>query len=110
MIPPITPGPWFVDVERSYIPESAGAKPEYVGGVYPACVKFRGDVCRIQSCENIDGISMDESYANARLIAAAPELYAAAEKALYFMRLYKYASQDVADDLEAALKKARGEI
>jgi hypothetical protein len=110
MIPPITPGPWFVEGERSYLPKSASDKPDYVASVYPVCVKFRGDICRIQSSENIGGISMDESYANARLIAAAPELYAAAEKALYFMRLYKYASQDVADDLEAALKKARGEI
>ena len=50
-----------------------------------------------------------EMHANARLIAAAPELLEAAEKALHYMRLHKYADQAWADDLASAISKARGE-
>lgn len=35
---------------------------------------YRGSVCDLQSCDHIGGITMDEARANARLIAAAPEL------------------------------------
>jgi hypothetical protein len=41
--------------------------------------------------------------ANARLIAAAPELLKAASAALHYMRLHKYADQAWADDLAAAI-------
>lgn len=43
---------------------------------------------------------------NAQLIAAAPELLAAARAALFYMRLHKYADQAWADDLEAAIARA----
>lgn len=55
------------------------------------------------------GSDSTEGVANARLIAAAPELLEAAENALHYMRLHKYADQAWADDLDAAIKKARGE-
>lgn len=44
--------------------------------------------------------------ADARLIAVAPELLAAAQAALHYMRLHKYADQAWADDLEAAITQA----
>lgn len=44
--------------------------------------------------------------ADARLIAAAPELLAAARAALHYMRLHKYADQAWADDLESAITLA----
>lgn len=44
--------------------------------------------------------------ADARLIAAAPELLKAASAALHYMRLHKYADQVWADDLEAAIAAA----
>ena len=44
--------------------------------------------------------------ADAKLIAAAPGLLAAARAALHYMRLHKYADQAWADDLEAAIAAA----
>lgn len=44
--------------------------------------------------------------ADARLIAAAPELLKAASAALHYMRLHKYADQAWADDLAAAIAAA----
>ena len=38
---------------------------------------YRGDVCRVTDAEHIDGITKGERDANARLIAAAPELLGA---------------------------------
>lgn len=40
---------------------------------------YRGEVCYIQSADHIRGISADEAVANARLIAAAPDLLEALE-------------------------------
>lgn len=54
------------------------------------------------------GSDSEEGVANARLIAAAPELLEAAEKALQYMRLHKYADQAWADDLASAIAKAKG--
>ena len=45
--------------------------------------------------------------ADAKLIAAAPGLLAAARAALHYMRLHKYADQSWADDLEAAIAVAK---
>lgn len=44
--------------------------------------------------------------ADARLIAAAPDLLKAARAALHYMRLHKYADQVWANDLESAIEKA----
>ena len=44
--------------------------------------------------------------ADAKLIAAAPELLQSARAALHYMRLHKYADQAWADDLEAAIAAA----
>ena len=44
--------------------------------------------------------------ADAKLIAAAPELLNAASAALHYMRLHQYADQAWADDLEAAIAAA----
>ena len=46
------------------------------------------------------------TYDDLRLMAAAPELLDAAEKALAYMRAHKYADQALADDVEAAIRKA----
>lgn len=47
-----------------------------------------------------------EVRANAKLIAAAPKLLEAAQNALHYMRLHKYADKAWADDLEAAIQEA----
>lgn len=59
-----------------------------------------GYLAEVRDCGSGDVV------ANARLIAAAPELLRAAIAALHYMRLHKYADQAWADDLEAAIAAA----
>lgn len=47
--------------------------------------------------------------ANGRLIAAAPDMLAALEKAVAGYRVYTHADQAVLDQMRAAIAKARGE-
>lgn len=46
--------------------------------------------------------------ADAKLVASAPELLAAARAALHYMRIHKYADQSWADDLEAVISSIDG--
>ena len=56
-----------------------------------------------------------DAEANARLIAAAPDLLAACEAAYHALRSYQYGNSapelaaEVADDLAVAIAKARGQ-
>lgn len=69
-----TPGKWLVDRCDTSISESGDLvvcidiAPEIDG------YEYRGQIAYLQSCEHIDGISVEEAKANARLIATAPEL------------------------------------
>lgn len=101
-----TPGPWHYSGEIS--PCGYEVKhPLYCGEVRAdESDRYLGSVCEIQSADHVDGISNEEAEANARLIAAAPELLDACEACL--------ARDDIADDelgvmLRAAIAKARGE-
>ena len=64
----------------------------------------------------IDDNADEESAANARLIAAAPDLYAALVEAREFVRIFTPRedhlgdkAKDVANAIDAAMDKARGE-
>ena len=70
---------------------------------------YRGDVTRLQSCEHIDGIDSAEMTANAHLIAAAPDLYAAAQGILDQCDAILLPDDDETAALRAALAKARGQ-
>ena len=97
-----TPGHWRLLVEQSYRPECTVATIEQDGEDLP----YRGMIARLQSAEHIDGITGEELTANAHLIAAAPDLYAALEMAQLWL------SVDGRFDMQginAALAKARGE-
>lgn len=97
-----TPGHWRLLVEQSYQPECTVATIEQDGEDLP----YRGMIARLQSAEHIDGITGEELTANAHLIAAAPDLYAALEMAQLWL------SVDGRFDMQginAALAKARGE-
>lgn len=90
-----TPGPWkLVPAKR----------PSYRFVSANEWNKFARVVVHMEDNES----DSKEGVANAHLIAAAPELLEAAEKALHYMRLHKYADQAWADDLASAIKKARG--
>jgi len=73
--PKWTKGPWALLVEQSYRPECTVATIEQAGEDLP----YRGMIARLQSAEHIDGIDGAELTANAHLLAAAPDLYAALE-------------------------------
>ena len=79
-----TPGPWKIRAERyRFIHVYANG-----GG--------------IAHLDTVDG----EGAANARLIAAAPDLLNASRAALHYMRIHKCADQTLVYDLEAAIAAA----
>ena len=73
-----TPGPWVASEETTHDAKDALLSCFEVGtdGYY------RGSVCSIQSADHIRGISRAEARANAQLIAAAPDLKAAAHETI----------------------------
>jgi hypothetical protein len=70
-----TPGPWIVTGEVRNV-QGGGAL--YCADINPQ--DWRGFVATIQSCDHIPrGITREEAEANARLIAAAPDMLTALE-------------------------------
>jgi hypothetical protein len=65
-----TPAPWVLTIK----PAEHDADFTVAEIEQPRSVKYRGAVTRMQSAEHIYGIGRDELIANARLIAAAPEM------------------------------------
>jgi hypothetical protein len=109
-----------VDVPKD---SSEKAEPSFTPGPWSAC-DFEGIwvsgpdgsqnvVCDIvaRKYENHEddssAVFTDEDYANARLIAAAPALYAAAQRALGFLQTLNWDGEEVRI-LTAALALARG--
>lgn len=70
-----TPGPWVTtccDVTGERPVGDSGIRYWYVDPVG----EYRGSVCNVHAAEGIGGITIAERDANARLIAAAPDLLA----------------------------------
>jgi hypothetical protein len=65
-----TPAPWVLTIK----PAEHDADFTVAEIEQPRSVKYRGAVTRMQSAEHIYGIGRDELIANARLIAAAPDM------------------------------------
>lgn len=84
-----TPGPWS---------EFGPGNPQVYGG---------DPVRRIAVLDRQTGASMDECYANARLIAAAPELLAALEGVRDFWAGGD-CPEDLWEELTTAIAKAKG--
>ena len=87
-----TPGPWTVRDERQIAPNQRGAYPFYID---------EGPAHRIA------GVRFE---ADARLIAAAPDLLAALEEAVPAMTVPGYDSEEAIDLARDAIAKARGEV
>ena len=116
--PKWTPGPWALNIRASM----GDATGEIVAEIEPtnSARDYRGDITRLQSCCHIGGIGHEELTANANLIAAAPDLYAALDAAMAFIESH-VADPDITDvmirnyrtlqDLRPrdVLAKARGE-
>ncbi|WP_458760516.1 hypothetical protein ACSVBT_06910 [Afipia sp. TerB] len=82
-----TPGPWVASGEVRAIPSAkSGAYDLWCGEILPAqATRHRGSVAIIQSAAHINGISREEAEANAKLLAASPELVAALLTALPYV-------------------------
>ena len=65
-----TPAPWVLEIRKGLGDASREATVAEIG----TSGKYRGNVAYMQSAEHIDGIGRDELIANARLIAAAPDM------------------------------------
>lgn len=72
-----TPGPWVVEPTIIEHPSAAYVTPDRQDGR-----PYGGPICTLQDCEHIGGITVDECKANARLIAAAPDMLEALEALL----------------------------
>jgi hypothetical protein len=107
-----TPGPWFAQRAIGTDDMDCGwhIEPEMVD------YKYRGMVASVGDAEHIGGITHDERDANARLIAAAPDLLDAltrlVDRALAYLDGYVMSGQITRADVEiarAACAKAKGE-
>jgi hypothetical protein len=98
-----TPGPWFF-VED--------IRDESDGFTYIAGYDIKSNSAEIVGCEGISGDS-DENLANARLIAAAPDLLEALEKARedinWMINTGQQLNAHCFDYICAAIASARGE-
>lgn len=98
-----TPGPWI------HAEGVASTHDTYVADIVLVDTgDYRGQICRLQSCEHIAGISIEETKANADLIASAPETAAERDRLkesnAAMLEALKY--QEMADaDPEAARRK-----
>ncbi|HSW34698.1 MAG TPA: hypothetical protein VLH36_13890 [Steroidobacteraceae bacterium] len=71
-----TPGPWVVEVCRGPHDRDCGLS------IMQRLPAYRGEVAHVADAENIGGITVAERNANARLIAAAPDLLEACQTVL----------------------------
>jgi hypothetical protein len=79
-----TKGPWISRGEVKPVGDPVDML--WCGDVMPAGDKFRGSIAHIQSCDHVHGcITREEAAANARLIAAVPDLVEALQEAREFI-------------------------
>ena len=109
--PQFTPGPWLLDGQTAYALDESGNCNRF-------SVRPQGGFVFRSASPDDDGTRTSEAElsADAYLIAAAPELYEAAERALESMECAGivhigdlFAGAPVLATLKAALAKARGE-
>jgi hypothetical protein len=105
-----TPAPWVLKIRPAEHDDNVTvAEIEQ-----PRSVKYRGAVTRMQSAEHIYGIGRDELIANARLIAAAPDMLEALKGLLADIQDYQRINNLGGDDnhwqamARAAIAKAEG--
>jgi hypothetical protein len=111
-----TPGPWAYYGGERWVGSATEKSLLYCADVHADAPGYRGNVCDIQSADHISGITRAEAAANARLIAAAPDLLEALYAVLDDVEdLDMYPSNAVGreagafDLVVAAIAKATGE-
>ena len=100
-----TPGPWLMEPAIGTDDVDCGWHIEPVIVDY----KYRGMVCSLNDAEHIGGITKQERDANARLIAASPDLLAACLALKAAGPLGQREWNAAADMMDAAIAKATGE-
>jgi hypothetical protein len=110
-----TPGPWIYHGSVHEIGTTYRESDRlWAGSVspYQSSRPYRGTICHIQSCDHIpNGISRDEARANARLIAAAPDMLDALRRCLNYIESTEgeFGIQMESGDIaRAAIAKAEG--
>ena len=96
-----TAAPWKVTIEPTHIPGIIRASIEAADGPY------RGSIAYLQNVDWDGGIGPDEMIANAHLLGAAPDMFAALEMAKDALRHHD-PEQPYSKAIRAALAKARG--
>jgi hypothetical protein len=69
-----TPAPWVLTIRPGMGKASSDATVAEINLSLERGQAYRGSIAYMQSAEHIDGIGKDELIANARLIAAAPDM------------------------------------
>lgn len=95
-----TPAPWVLEIRNGLGNACREATVAEIG----TSGKYRGGIAYAQSAEHIDGICKDELIANARLIAAAPDLLDACRMLLASAQDH----QTGVAEAETAIAKAEG--
>lgn len=100
-----TPGPWYIDLET---PFTLGGDSRSVEALTPDGKMVTREIANLMfdTDEWPDGEGWIEDAGNARLIAAAPELLAACEAAMYLVT--RYGSDDLGSTLSKAIAAAKG--
>ena len=105
-----TPGPWAYAGKVREVRHDDGTNRLWCGSVFPAkSGKYRGEIAHIQSADQIGGISTDEAFSNARLIAAAPELLALLQE-LIDIEGPQPGTSEWANKVHAAIANATGNV
>lgn len=114
-----TPGPWLLDKDLGENASDCGWSILQRQAVED--FNYRGAICSVTDAEHIDGITLAERDANARLIVTAPEMLGALLAALEFIEDQEdvidgpegqpvaNAAMRLATDLRAVLLKATGD-
>ena len=79
--------------------------PWHASPTYPCAIYDEGEVL-VGLCEGRDGVA--KRYANARLIAAAPDLLESVSELLHCMALANWEADPIAEKARAAMAKALG--
>jgi hypothetical protein len=104
-----TPAPWVLTISSGMV-----EKTEHTIAEIGTTGSYRGAVTRLQSAEHIDGIGKDELIANARLIAAAPDMLEALKALrddvakLKWGQPYPGRNHALMDHVDVAIAKAEG--
>ena len=106
-----TPGPWYLSGRIEMVGDPYSKLGQHA--LYCARVThpgFIGDICTVQSADHVDeGVTRETAEANARLIAAAPELLEALQSLLWYAGQLEQVKMQHATEMEQMKQAAETE-